>query len=1073
MKKFTYALIFLLLFGLVSPARYVSAQETLNSEQQTEAIQQTDESQTEEPVTDAPEEQSGPVDETADDSEAIPAEEGSENSEGDVSEESGTVDGDQQTEEDVKQEEEAKADSQPAEEEEKAQEEDAKAQEEEADSQSEEKTMRAAAVDQAEPVESSADLMGHLRSNAVIYPELTDTSKSTGAVAGGYTDIVYYIKKQAEWNDDTYYLISKEPSSTSGVIGWVKASEMSTHTHAVVNSEKQTFVINGSGNAYSKPWGGSKDLVYKLSEYKGQQLHVSAEEKVGSNTWYKGTLAGKTVYIHSAYVDEYEPVKIEEEQKTSLLGHLRTKAVIYPDINDPSSAIEAVAEGYTSAVYYIKKQAKINGELYYLISKEPSATNGVIGWVKASDMSTHTHKTVDKNKKTFTIKGTGQAFTKAWGGSKDLVYNLSDLEGETFYVNLTETVGSNTWYRGMLNGKQVFIHSAYVTAYDPEITEQRTSKLGHLHADAVIYPDLKNPASTLSAVDDGFTDAVYYIKKQASLAGELYYLISKEPSATNGVVGWVRASEMSTHDHTTISKERKGFLVKGSGQAFTKAWGGSKDLVYNLSDYQNEVFQVDLTETVGSNTWYRGTLDGKKVFIHSAYVQEVSETKISRLGHLKSNATVYDNWADTSSGKNAVEAGLTDAVYYIKAQVQVNGTTYYKISKEPSSTKGVVGWVKSTEMSTHEHTTIDKTAKTFYANGKGSSYAKAWGGAKDLVVSDMSKYEGSTFRVNLTEKVGNNIWYRGVLDGKTMWLHESYVVESYNKETQYDLTLEEAVAIQRTASPQTDSEYKTYVSAQYINSNNEVTADLLNVRGGPSTSYWVVGTLSKGAKVNIIGQTGSWYQIEFTNSRQWVNASPSDVEYYLDPNNFINDEKQRFQFLDLTRSSGADAATLNKYLAGKGTLDGQGQAFIDAAKLYGINDVYLVSHATLETGNGTSTLAQGVKYNGTTVYNMYGIGAYDDCPVQCGAKRAYDEGWTSPYLAIVGGAQYIGNGYINSGQNTLYKMRWNPEAMAETGTYGKQYATDIGWASKQVSTMYNLYQNLGIYTLYLDIPHYR
>lgn len=1066
MKKFTYVLIFLLLFSLVSPVRYVSAEETTKSNQQTDTVQQDDETQqTEQPETVPSEDQTANVNEP-EESETVPAEE-TQNTEENVSTDIETDNGNQQTEDNAVDQEEVT--EVPAGEESEV----TDTEVEEDTSETEEQTMRAAAVQKAAPVESSVDLVGHLRSNAIIYPNLNDMDIFKKAASEGYTNAVYYIKKQAKWNNETYYQISKQPSSTSGVIGWVKSSEMSTHTYAVVNNNKQTFAISGSGSAYSKPWGGSKDLVYSLENYKGQQFQVTEEEKVGGNTWYKGTLAGQTVYIHSSYVEEYVPVKIEEEQSTSRLGHLRAKAVIYPDVNNLSVSIDAASEGYTNAVYYIKKQAKINGELHYLISKEPSSTSGVVGWVKASDLSTHAHTTIDKNKKTFTVKGTGQAFTKAWGGSKDLVYNLNDLEGKTFLVNLTETVGSNTWYRGVLDGKQVFIHSSYLTEYNPETIEQSTSKLGHLRADAVIYPDLKNPAYTISAEDNDYTNAVYYIKKEATVSGELFYLISKEPSATSGTVGWVKASDMSTHTHTTISKESTAFLVKGTGQAFTKAWGGSKDLVYNLSDQKNEVFRVDLTETVGNNTWYRGMLGGKKVFIHSSYLQPVNETKISQLGHLKAAATVYEDWADPSSGRNATDAGLTNAVYYIKAQIEVNGTIYYKISKEPSSTSGVVGWVKSTEMSTHEHTTIDKTAKTFYANGNGSSYAKAWGGSKDLVVSDMSKYEGSQFKVNLTEKVGNNIWYRGVLDGKTMWLHEAYVVESYDKQTKYDLTLEEAVAIQKTASAQTDSEYSTYVSAEYINSSNQVTADTLNVRGGPSTNYWVVGTLSKGAKVTVLGKTGSWLQIEFTNSRQWVNASPEDIEYYLDPTNFINDEKQRFQFLDLTRASDADAATLNKYLNGKGTLSGQGQAFIDAAKLYGVNDVYLVSHATLETGNGTSTLAQGVNYNGKKVYNMYGIGAYDSCPVDCGAQRAYEEGWTSPYLAIVGGAQYIGSGYINSGQNTLYKMRWNPEAMASTGTFGKQYATDIGWASKQVSTMYNLYQNLGIYTLYLDIPNYR
>ncbi|WP_054705551.1 hypothetical protein [Bacillus sp. JCM 19041] len=62
---------------------------------------------------------------------------------------------------------------------------------------------------------------------------------------------------------------------------------------------------------------------------------------------------------------------------------------------------------------------------------------------------------------------------------------------------------------------------------------------------------------------------------------------------------------------------------------------------------------------------------------------------------------------------------------------------------------------------------------------------------------------------------------------------------------------------------------------------------------------------------------------------------------------------------------------------------------------------------------------------------------------------------------------------MKSGQNTLYKMRWNPQRLVETGRPTHQYATDIGWASKQVYTMYNLYQEIGEYSLVLDIPVYQ
>ncbi|AIC96158.1 Beta-N-acetylglucosaminidase [Shouchella lehensis G1] len=78
----------------------------------------------------------------------------------------------------------------------------------------------------------------------------------------------------------------------------------------------------------------------------------------------------------------------------------------------------------------------------------------------------------------------------------------------------------------------------------------------------------------------------------------------------------------------------------------------------------------------------------------------------------------------------------------------------------------------------------------------------------------------------------------------------------------------------------------------------------------------------------------------------------------------------------------------------------------------------------------------------------------------------------SPYKAIVGGASFIGNNYVKSGQNTLYKMRWNIDGLIENGRPTHQYATDIGWAFKQVNNMYNLYQEIGSYNLVLEIPRF-
>jgi beta-N-acetylglucosaminidase len=182
--------------------------------------------------------------------------------------------------------------------------------------------------------------------------------------------------------------------------------------------------------------------------------------------------------------------------------------------------------------------------------------------------------------------------------------------------------------------------------------------------------------------------------------------------------------------------------------------------------------------------------------------------------------------------------------------------------------------------------------------------------------------------------------------------------------------------------------------------------------------------------------------------------------------------------MDLTKTSGVSKETLNKYLVGKGILEGQGQAFIDAGFKYGINEVYLMAHTLLETGHGTSTLAKGIEHNGKKVYNMYGVGALDHCPIDCGAQTAYEKGWFTPYAAIVGGAAFIDNGYLSGNntynvvQNTLFEMRWNPAVMDTKDIAGHQYATDIGWAYKQVSAMYDVYK-IQPYNITLEIPVYK
>jgi mannosyl-glycoprotein endo-beta-N-acetylglucosaminidase len=253
----------------------------------------------------------------------------------------------------------------------------------------------------------------------------------------------------------------------------------------------------------------------------------------------------------------------------------------------------------------------------------------------------------------------------------------------------------------------------------------------------------------------------------------------------------------------------------------------------------------------------------------------------------------------------------------------------------------------------------------------------------------------------------------------------------------------------------------------YIHQEDVSTDRVITKTTQYNTDFKAAVDIQMGRAPQVSGKSGGW-----------VNASRPQVEYYINSSNFNINSADYYQFLVLSQPAALQVTEVNqKILNDHGTLTGKAKAFIDAGKSYDVNEAYLISHALLETGNGRSALAQGVPVDSKgkvvapkdavfTVYNMYGIGAVDSCPLDCGAKKAFDEGWFTPEDAIIGGAGFI-NTYIARGQDTLYKMRWNPINPGHP-----QYATDVAWALKQTSNIKRIYDLLDRYVLIYDVPKY-
>src|SRR5699024_11471663 len=78
------------------------------------------------------------------------------------------------------------------------------------------------------------------------------------------------------------------------------------------------------------------------------------------------------------------------------------------------------------------------------------------------------------------------------------------------------------------------------------------------------------------------------------------------------------------------------------------------------------------------------------LFSQSRAAAKPVESKTSRLGHIRGGTRyIYKTLGSESSKFSSVP--YQDAVYYIKKQAKYNCKTYYQLSTEPSSTKGVVG----------------------------------------------------------------------------------------------------------------------------------------------------------------------------------------------------------------------------------------------------------------------------------------------------------------------------------------------------------------------------------------------
>lgn len=160
-------------------------------------------------------------------------------------------------------------------------------------------------------------------------------------------------------------------------------------------------------------------------------------------------------------------------------------------------------------------------------------------------------------------------------------------------------------------------------------------------------------------------------------------------------------------------------------------------------------------------------------------------------------------------------------------------------------------------------------------------------------------------------------------------------------------------------------------------------------------------------------------------------------------------------------------------------LRGMGASFVKAAKQAGLNEAYLLAHARYESAWGCSPHSQGWKpdkdgvfvlggvsypfYKSKTYYNFFGIGAFDSDPDKGSHYLSVMQGWDTPEKALIGGAQWIADNYVNRRykQNTAYLQRIDCAGIEAYDEAWHEYCTSLEEADAIAVGMWYIYKENG------------
>ncbi|MDM0928626.1 SH3 domain-containing protein [Clostridium perfringens] len=822
----------------------------------------------------------------------------------------------------------------------------------------------------------------------------------------------------------------------------------------------------------------------------GEKVNIISE----SNGFYKIEFNNSYGYVYSKYISkdgDSEKVQVvkQEEVKKEKVDESKKEAKATPK-----------AEPVVLAVRSLNKTGIVNVSSSLNVRSSASTSSKVIG-------------SLSGNTKVTIIGEEGAFYKIEYKGSHGYV-------AKEYVKDVTESSNSN-------QGTQ--------TPEKPS-TPESTEKTGIVNVSSSL--NVREGASTSSKVigslsgntkvtivgEEGAFYKIEYKGSHGYVAKEYVKDVTENNNSNQGTQTPEKPSTPESTEKTGIVNVSSSLNVREGASTSSKVIGslsgntkvtivGEEGAFYKIEykgshGYVAKEYVKDVTESSNSN---QGTQTPEKPSTPES-TEKTGIVNVSSSLNVRSSASTSSKVIGSLSGNTKVTIVGEEGVFY---KIEYKGSHGY-VAKE--YVKDVTESSNSNQgtQTPEKPSTPESTEKTGIVNVSSSLNVREGASTSSKVIGSLS---GNT-KVTIVGEEGAfyKIEYKG---------SHGYVAKEYIKDIKDEVVTEP----EKPSNPENSK--KTGV----------VTASKgLNVRKEANTSSQIIGILNSGESVEIIGEENGFYKITYKGqeayaSKNYINIfdGNSNVNPGLDignasktnygvslneyiklqqrnnPSNYSYSEFEKYinpakatnklQFLRIDKFRSVNVSGLSSRLSNKGVLTGQGQAFVNAAKAFNIDPIYLVAQCLHETGNGTSKLAKGVTiteiadeskpiYNGNgqlvgyhmiklskpvTVYNLFGIGAKDNSSVFpnraliLGTTYAYNRGWTSIENAIKGAAEFVSLNYVHSSrysQNTLYKMRYNQNV----SNIWHQYAT-TSWYASSIADIMRSYQDLYLENNFtFDVP---